>query len=159
MGGRCTPRPSSGPRETARPIARAVGLRVRTHRGLNECDFGEWTGAQLGGLRKRAEWRTVQQLPERLPLPRRGVLRRDADAHLPTRSGTWPTRHPGETVVALSHADPIKAAVADALGTHLDLFQRIVISTCSVTAIHIASTGPVVLTVNATSDLGELKLS
>ena len=44
-------------------------------------------------------------------------------------------RHPGEAVVAVSHADPIKAVVSDALGTHLDLFQRIVVSPCSVTAI------------------------
>ena len=61
-------------------------------------------------------------------------------------------RHPGETIVAVSHADPIKAAVADALGTHLDLFQRIVISTCSITAILFSATGPVVLAVNSTGD-------
>ena len=59
-------------------------------------------------------------------------------------------RHPGGVVVAVSHADPIKAAVAHALGTHLDLFQRIVISTCSVTAIAYGETGPAVLTVNST---------
>ena len=58
--------------------------------------------------------------------------------------------HRGKTIVAVSHADPIKAALADALGTHLDLFQRIVISTCSVTAIAYGAGGPVVLTVNST---------
>ena len=58
-------------------------------------------------------------------------------------------RHPGETVVAVSHADPIKAAVAHALGTHLDLFQRIVVSPCSVTAIALTDDGPIVLAVNA----------
>ncbi len=52
--------------------------------------------------------------------------------------------------MAVSHADPIKAAVAQALGTHLDLFQRIVISPCSVTAILYTATGPVVLSVNST---------
>jgi probable phosphoglycerate mutase len=62
--------------------------------------------------------------------------------------------------VAVSHADPIKAAVADAMGTHLDLFQRIVISPCSVTAIAYGDLGPTVLTVNATGRaLGELKVS
>ncbi len=64
--------------------------------------------------------------------------------------------HAGETVVAVSHADPIKAAVADALGSHLDLFQRIVISPCSVTAISYGPAGPSVLTVNSTSAFGEL---
>ena len=58
--------------------------------------------------------------------------------------------HRGETIVAVSHADPIKAAVADALGTHLDLFQRIVVSPCSVTAIWYGPSGPAVLTANST---------
>jgi probable phosphoglycerate mutase len=66
-------------------------------------------------------------------------------------------RHRGGVVVAVSHADPIKAAVADALGTHLDLFQRIVVSPCSVTAISYGAAGPVVLTVNSvTGPLSEL---
>ena len=43
--------------------------------------------------------------------------------------------HPGKVVVAVSHADPIRAVVAHAMGTHLDLFQRVVVSPCSVTAI------------------------
>jgi probable phosphoglycerate mutase len=51
----------------------------------------------------------------------------------------------------VSHADPIKAAVAHALGTHIDLFQRIVISPCSVTAIAYGELSPTVLTVNSTS--------
>jgi probable phosphoglycerate mutase len=68
--------------------------------------------------------------------------------------------HPGGVVVAVSHADPIKAAVAHAMGTHLDLFQRIVISTCSVTAIAYGDGGPVVLTVNSTGgSLAELRPS
>ena len=61
-------------------------------------------------------------------------------------------RHPGETIVAVSHADPIKAAVAHALGTHLDLFQRIVVGPCSVSAILHTQSGPVVLAVNSMGD-------
>jgi broad specificity phosphatase PhoE len=63
--------------------------------------------------------------------------------------------HNGGVIVVVSHADPIKAAVAHAMGTHLDLFQRIVISTCSVSAVGYGVTGPVVLTVNSTG--GSLK--
>ena len=59
-------------------------------------------------------------------------------------------RHPGETIVAVSHADPIKTAVAHALGTPLDLFQRIAIGTASVSAIAYGRIGPTVLTVNST---------
>ena len=51
--------------------------------------------------------------------------------------------HPGGTIVCVSHADPIKAAVAHALGTHLDLFQRIVISPCAISVVAVATGGPV----------------
>ena len=68
--------------------------------------------------------------------------------------------HPGAVVVCVSHADTIKAAVAHALGTHLDLFQRIVISPCSVTAVVYGTGTPVVLTVNSTGgSLAQLKAS
>ena len=57
------------------------------------------------------------------------------------RVGRLVAAHPGGTVVAVSHADPIKAAVAAALGTHLDLFQRIVVSPCSISAVLYHPTG------------------
>lgn len=66
--------------------------------------------------------------------------------------GELVARHPGETIVAVSHADTIKAAVADAAGTPLDLFQRIVISPCSVSAVLYTATGPIVLSINSTGD-------
>jgi probable phosphoglycerate mutase len=58
-------------------------------------------------------------------------------------------RHPGATIIAVSHADPIKAAAAQAVGAPLDLFQRIVIAPASVTAIAYGSHGPLVLTLNS----------
>ena len=66
--------------------------------------------------------------------------------------------HPGETVVAVSHADPIKAAVASAAGTPLDLFQRLTVSPCSVSALAYGDAGPHVLTVNSTASLTELAI-
>jgi probable phosphoglycerate mutase len=60
--------------------------------------------------------------------------------------------HPGGTVVAVSHADPIKAALAQAAGTPLDLFQRLVVSPCSVSAVLYGAEGPVVLCANSTGD-------
>jgi len=68
--------------------------------------------------------------------------------------------HRGGVIVCVSHADPIKAAVAHAMGTHIDLFQRIVISTCSVSAVAYTTSGPIVLTVNSTGgSLAELRPS
>lgn len=135
-------------RETAAPIGRALKQRVKTDRGLLEADFGTWTGKKLKDLMKRPEWRTVQRYPSGFRFPEG-----ESFAEMQTRIvGTLQSiaeRHRGGIAVAVSHADPIKAAVAHALGTHLDLFQRIVISPCSVTAILYAADGPVVLTVNS----------
>ncbi|CAN5765151.1 histidine phosphatase family protein [soil metagenome] len=138
-------------RETAKPIARARGLRVRPAKGLLECDFGGWTGAELKTLRKKREWKAVQRYPSGFRFPG-GESFTEMQVRMVQAIEELRTRHPGETVVAVSHADPIKAAVAHALGTHLDLFQRIVVSPCSVTAILYTEAGPVVLAVNSTGD-------
>ena len=146
-------------RETAAPIAKKRRLRVRVEKGLVEADFGEWTGQDLKVLFKQPEWQTVQRYPSGFRFPNG-----ESFAEMQTRiTGTIDklvARHRGGVVVAVSHAVPIKAAVAQALGTHLDLFQRIVISPCSVTAIAYGPGGPAVLTVNsANGTLGDLKVS
>jgi probable phosphomutase (TIGR03848 family) len=141
--------------ETARPIARALGLRVRRNQGLMEADFGEWTGAELKRLYKKPEWRTVQRHPSGFRFPG-GESFTEMQARICGAIDRLRTAHPGETVIAVSHADPIKAAVAHAMGTHLDLFQRIVVSPCSVSAVLYSVDGPVVLAVNSTGDLAAL---
>jgi probable phosphomutase (TIGR03848 family) len=146
-------------RETAAPIGKARGLKVGVDRGLLECDFGDWTGRALKDLMKLPEWRTVQRYPSGFRFPN-GESFPEMQTRICSAVSGLVERHPGGVVVAVSHADPIKAAVAAALGTHLDLFQRIVISTCSVTAIAYGSGGPVVLTVNSASGpLSELRPS
>jgi probable phosphoglycerate mutase len=138
-------------RETAKPIARAVGQRVRVERGLLECDFGEWTGSKLEALRKRPEWQTIQRYPSGFRFPG-GESFVQMQTRIGDALGRLVVAHPGETVVAVSHADPIKAALAQALGTHLDLFQRIVVSPCSISAIWYGPDGPAVLAANSTGD-------
>ncbi|MGH9121761.1 MAG: histidine phosphatase family protein, partial [Acidimicrobiales bacterium] len=143
--------------ETAAPIGRTLGLEVVAHPGLLECDFGEWTGAELKVLYKRPEWSQVQRHPSGFRFPGgesfAGMQARMLDALREIGDA-----HRGEAVVAVSHADPIKAAVADALGSTLDLFQRIVISPASITAISYGLT-PTVLAVNATAHRLERKAS
>ena len=143
-------------RETAGFIAKRSDLRVTTERGLLECDFGDWTGGELKTLRKAPEWRTVQRYPSGFRFPN-GESFVEMQSRVVTTLERLRRSHPGGTVVAVSHADPIKAATAAAVGTHLDLFQRIVISPCSVTAIAYADSGPVVLAVNSVGDLNALK--
>lgn len=144
--------------ETAAPIAKALGLRVRRNQGLLEADFGSWTGAELKKLYKLPEWRTVQRNPSGFRFPG-GESFTEMQTRICGAIDKLRVAHPGETVVAVSHADPIKAAVAHAMGTHLDLFQRIVVSPCSVSAVLYGVDGPVVLAVNSTSDLSALVAS
>lgn len=146
-------------RETAAPIAAAVGRKVQIERGLLECDFGEWTGAELKALMKLPEWGTVQRAPSTFRFPG-GESFTEMQTRIVGAIDKVRAAHPGGVVVCVSHADPIKAAVAHAMGTHLDLFQRIVISPCSVSAIAYHGGGPAVLTVNSTGgSLADLRLS
>jgi probable phosphoglycerate mutase len=146
-------------RETAAPIGKALGLPVKADKGLLEADFGDWTGQELGKLMKLPEWSTVQRAPSTFRFPG-GESFLEMQSRIVGALDALRAKHPGGTIVAVSHADPIKAAVAHAMGTHLDLFQRIVISPCSVTAIAYQAGGPVVLTVNSTGgSLAELRPS
>ncbi|MCC5953787.1 MAG: MSMEG_4193 family putative phosphomutase [Acidimicrobiia bacterium] len=151
--------PMERTRETAAPIARACGLRVRSAKGLIECDFGDWTGRSLADLRKLPAWQQVQQNPSGFRFPG-GESFTEMQQRMCSAVAALVARHPGDTIVAVSHADPIKAAVAQAMGVHLDLFQRIVVSPCSVSAVWYGPSGPAVLTTNSTGDdLSELALS
>ncbi|HTU39360.1 MAG TPA: histidine phosphatase family protein [Acidimicrobiales bacterium] len=145
-------------RETAAPIARTLGLRVRTAPGLIELDVGEWTEKPLARLFKTKEWPTVQRWPSGFRFPggesfaEMSVRAMDAVLGLVAA-------HPGQTIVAVSHADNIKAIVAAAAGMPLDLMQRLVVSPCSISALLFTASGPVVLCVNSTGSLDELVVS
>ena len=145
-------------RETAQPIARRLGLRVRSDRGLLECDFGEWTGAKLSDLAKKPEWATVQRNPSGFRFPG-GESFLEMQTRMTAAIARLAANHPGQTVVAVSHADPIKAVVAQAAGTPLDLFQRLTVAPCSVSAIAYTGGGPFVLTVNSTASLQALAIA
>ena len=136
-------------RETAAPIARAIGVKPVVERGLLECDFGDWTGAELRKLMKLPEWATVQKAPSTFRFPN-GESCTEMQTRMVSTVERLVARHRGGTIVCVSHADPIKAVVAHAMGTHIDLFQRIVIGTCSISAVAYTTSGPIVLTVNST---------
>jgi probable phosphomutase (TIGR03848 family) len=135
-------------RETARPIAAALKVRALSERGLLECDFGTWTGQRLASLRRRPQWRSVIHAPSAFRFP-------EGESFAEMQLRVWSTlerlaaRHRGQSVVCVSHADPIKAAVTLALGVPLDLFQRTVISPGSISVVSMTPEGPSVLCVNA----------
>ena len=143
--------PMERAKETAAPIAKATGNRVRIRKGLIEADFGDWTGRELTELNKLPEWSQVQRYPSGFRFPG-GESFTEMQTRMVGAIQDLVAEHPGETIVATSHADTIKAAVAHAMGTHLDLFQRIVVGPCSITAILYTSGGPVVLAVNSMGD-------
>tara|TARA_Y100000996_G_C22471291_1_gene622220 strand:- start:5 stop:658 length:654 start_codon:yes stop_codon:yes gene_type:complete len=134
--------------ETAKPIASAFGLRVQRNRGLIEADFGKWTGRKLSDLRKLSDWEIVQKNPSLFRFP-------DGESFIEIQSRMVETitrisdKHRGEIVIAVSHADTIKAFLTAMLGTPLDLFQRLHISPCSVSPVILGNGSPFVLAVNA----------
>lgn len=146
--------------ETAAPIAAEFSLAAIQEPGLLECDFGDWTGEDLVALNALPEWETVQRAPSTFRFPG-GESFAQMQLRIVTAIEQIRTAHQGQTVVAVSHADPIKALVAYAVGTHLDLFQRIVVSPCSVSVIAFPlGQAPVALTVNSVGeDLSDLRIS
>ena len=139
-------------RETAQATAHATGLPVLEDQGLLELEVGDWTGEKLADLAGKPEWRAVQHEPASFTFPGgegfQDMLDRMVDALTRIR-----TAHPGGHVVCFSHADPIRAVLAHAMGTPLDKFQRLSVGPCSVSAIaYPLGRDPVVLTVNSTQD-------
>jgi probable phosphoglycerate mutase len=139
-------------RETAAPIARAVGRRVRTAHGLIECDFGKWTGRRLKELSRLKAWRSVQRQPSTFRFPG-GESFAEMQARITGQIADLVADHPGETIVCVSHADPIKAALSAALGSPLDMFQRLVVGPCSVSAVLHTDDHPVVLSLNSSGPM------
>jgi len=135
--------------ETAKPIAKAFGKRVRTHQGLIEADFGKWTGRKLSELRKLNDWEKVQKNPSLFRFPG-GESFMEMQSRMVSTVTNICENHRGEIVVAVSHADTIKAFLTAALGTPLDLFQRLHISPCSVSPVIFGVQSPFVLAVNST---------
>ena len=140
--------PMERTQETAKPIAKTLNLRVRTLQGLNECDFGDWTGRRLRDLSKLKSWSTIQKQPSSFRFPNGESFTEMQNRMLKTVDKIL-ERHSGETVVCVSHAEPIKAILASAVGTPLDLFQRILVGPCSASVVLYTKERPLVLTLNS----------
>jgi probable phosphomutase (TIGR03848 family) len=141
-------------RQTVAPLVADRGLSVVTDGGLAEVDYGEWTGRKLSTLFKEPLWQVVQAHPSAAVFPGgEGLASVQARAVAAVRSHgeRVVAQHGSEAVwVVCSHGDVIKAVLADALGVHLDSFQRIVVDPCSVSVVRYTHTRPFVLRVNDT---------
>jgi len=120
--------------ETAAAVAEPRGLKVSTIEDVGEVRYGDWTGKEHSELAKTDLWRTVQFHPSGARFPE-GESIHEMQTRAVLACERLRAAHPGETVAVCSHADVIKAVVAHYLGMHLDLFQRLVVGTASVTAL------------------------
>jgi probable phosphomutase (TIGR03848 family) len=143
-------------RRTVEPLAAALGLDPVVDERISEVDYGSWTGRKIGDLVKEPLWAVVQQQPSAAVFPGGEGL-----AHVQSRAVAavrehdrrLGEQHKGDALwVACTHGDVIKAVVADALGTHLDSFQRITADPASMSVIRYTALRPFVIHVNHTGD-------
>ena len=137
--------------ETARYLrAPHHGLRVHRDKRLIECGYGDWTGKPIKELAKDPMWKVVQTQPSAARFPN-GESLAEVSARAVTAVRHWDAKLGTDAIwVACSHGDVIKAILADALGLHLDQFQRIVVDPCSVSVIRYTDQRPYVLRSNDT---------
>lgn len=147
--------------ETLAPLLSArPEIPLHTEERISECDYGEWAGRKLAELMDEPMMTTVQQHPSAASFPggesMRGMQARAVEAV--REWNAWiDAEHGAEACyVVCSHGDIIKSLVADALGAHLDLFQRIAVAPCSVTAIRYTPLRPFLLRLGDTGELGSL---
>ena len=143
-------------RETAAPLARARGLSLTAHRGLIEVDYGDWTGRSIAQLRRTRLWRSVMHAPSTVRFPG-GESMLEVQARMVDAAMALAAAHTGGTVVAVSHADPIRLLVTHLAGTHADHLQRLAIDTGSITVVALGEGIPRILKVNDTGDLSLLR--
>lgn len=138
--------------ETAEPAAASHGLQVQIVDDLNETDCGEWTGKTIEELAKTDTWPGIQHYPSGTAHPG-GESITAVQARMVRALNAIATAHPGQTVVAVSHSDPLKAALAHYSGLHLDLFQRLVIDPASVSELALTAHGPRLIRCNDTAHI------
>ncbi len=147
--------------ETVSEVAASRELTPVVEPRLTEVDYGDWTGRAVKELTEESLWKVVQQHPSAAVFPggeglaqvqaRAVAAVREHDARITEQYG------PNALWVACSHGDVIKSIVADAVGTHLDAFQRIVVDPCSVSVVRYTEVRPFVVKVNDTgSDVSGL---
>ncbi len=170
-GGRIAPLPVraivSSPLRRCRQTAQAIG-KARTEpcpssvdKGLIEAGYGDWTGKALKDLSKDPLWKTVQSQPSAVRFPN-GESMTEMSARavsaVHAQNARLSAEHgPDALWVAVSHGDVIKAILADALGMHLDAFQRIMVDPASISVINYTASRPYVIRMNSVSaDLAAL---
>ena len=144
--------------ETAQPIADKLNLEVIPRQGLIETDYGEWQGKVGKRLSRLKIWQLVQHIPSAMRFPG-GETFMDAQYRICREIELLCRNHdPQDMFVCVTHADPIKLAVAHYIGLPLDMFQRLTISPASITALFLGQGGNRLLTLNYSLSLNIPKM-
>ncbi len=142
--------------ETAQAIAGPREMQLRLIEGLGEVRYGEWQGAELKELYKHELWPGVQHYPSGTRFPN-GETLGEVQARAVATLDALRAQHPQEIIVAVSHADLIRLVLAYYIGVHIDLFQRLVINPCSLSALAFERMGPRLVAYNDTGSLEHLR--
>lgn len=142
--------------ETAQAVAQPRGLPLRLVEQIGEVRYGEWQGAELKELYKHELWPGVQFYPSGTRFPN-GETLGEAQMRVVSALDKLRAQHPKEIIAVVSHADLIKLAISYYIGMHVDLFQRLVINPCSLTAIAFERMGPRLMALNDTGSLEHLR--
>ncbi|MET7620734.1 histidine phosphatase family protein [Streptomyces sp. NPDC005408] len=147
--------------QTLQPLLDArPGLELQTDERIGECHYGDWSGRKLAELADEPLMEVVQQHPSSAAFPggesMRAMQARAVDAVREWNARVEAAHGEDAAYVMCSHGDIIKSLVADALGMHLDLFQRVHVEPCSITAIRYTRTRPFLLRLGDTGDFGAL---
>jgi 2,3-bisphosphoglycerate-dependent phosphoglycerate mutase len=139
-------------KDTATILLRGSGVRARVERGLTECDYGEWTGRPMKELVKEELWKVVQAHPAGVRFPG-GEAMAEMASRAVRAVRAWDRRvdeESGDDAVwlAVAHGDVIKSVLADALGVHLDGFQRIIVDPASLSVVRYTPQRSYVLAMN-----------
>lgn len=136
-------------RETAQPLADALGLEVRIREGLIEIDYGQWTGRKVSSLAEDPIWIRYNRFRSSTRIPG-GELFLDVQARAVKVLEELRATHPEETLAIVSHGDVIRVALANYLGMHIDLITRIAIRPASVSGLALGDFSPEILFMNQT---------
>ena len=143
--------------ETAEPLATRLNLSLQEEPGIVEVDYGEWQGAELKKLAAKPEWQKVQHYPSHFRFPG-GETLREVQARAVSTIEALVERHPNQVIALFSHGDVLRTTLAHFLGVPLDLFQRIIISTASISVVGFADGRPMVLGVNHLTEMPQLRI-
>jgi probable phosphomutase (TIGR03848 family) len=141
--------------ETAEPLARARRLDVVTVPELVDVGYGRWSGRPLAALYRTKLWRQLVHAPSAVRFPEGetlGEVQRRAVGAL----DAIVARHPKRVVAVFTHADVVRLAIAHYAGTHIDMFQRMVVSPGSVSAVALGERVPRIVRLNDTGTLADL---